>query len=782
MLSKNKSIMIILIIIIMLGSTLTPGCLDQEDNKKNNKSGSTSQGVIIIPAASTLSTDNPKYEMSSYYRSDGLTINSSISEYTLPLDLSSITNIDDFNSKLFLTEEQKNIIKSNGFVVIDYGDEDDIIQAYKDMKERYELPIFVTTDTILHLYHIQFDEILKGIEEREFFDKILNLTKSLFDKSKEDYDTFTDSDLKEAAKRNIAFFSVALSLLQTPTEDYDGSENIYEINYNIPSYVQEEVNSEINLIEEQEKFEFSPIFLYKEDYTQYKPRGHYTQSEKLKRYFKALMWYGRISFLLKGGEPNGPTMPFLISEQDSKIQTIQASLIASYLPNVDVNEEKAEDIWNRLYVVTSFFVGTSDDLTPYEYLDSIKEVYGLEFNTSDLPDDDKIFDLKVELAKKRSPEIYGGTGEITIVKPPGDPFTIEDLNQTLEKTKGMRLMGQRFIPDSYMFQQLVFPAVDPYTGGEDTPFTWVPTDGGPTRGFPRGLDIMAVLGSQKALEILEEEGDTEYTNYYKQLNMLKENFSSLNTTEWNKNLYFSWIYTLKSLLKEYNSSYPSFMQTESWQKKELHTALASWAELRHDTILYAKQSYTPGKATSIEPQEKPVVGYVEPTPEFYVRILALTQMTKNGLTDLNVLTTTEKNRLESLETIIQRLLEITQKELENQELTESDYQFIRNFGESLDSIVTGVKDKGKETTIIADVHTDINTKEVLEEGVGYVDLILVAYKVPDGRIIMGAGPVMSYYEFKHPMNDRLTDEKWKTMLEENDTPDRAPWTNDFILE
>lgn len=30
--------------------------------------------------------------------------------------------------------------------------------------------------------------------------------------------------------------------------------------------------------------------------------------------------------------------------------------------------------------------------------------------------------------------------------------------------------------------------------------------------------------------------------------------------------------------------------------------------------------------------------------------------------------------------------------------------------------------------------------EVLEEGVGYVDLALVAYKVPDGRIILGAGP------------------------------------------
>ncbi|MDY6822077.1 MAG: DUF3160 domain-containing protein [Deferribacterota bacterium] len=30
------------------------------------------------------------------------------------------------------------------------------------------------------------------------------------------------------------------------------------------------------------------------------------------------------------------------------------------------------------------------------------------------------------------------------------------------------------------------------------------------------------------------------------------------------------------------------MNTDAWQLKELTTALASWSQLRHDTILYAK--------------------------------------------------------------------------------------------------------------------------------------------------------------------------------------------------
>lgn len=766
---KHDKKIIPIIIVCLLASTILPGCIQQEGG--NVPLGT---GVITIPATTAASTKNPKYAMASYYSSDELVINANIPQYTLPLDLTSITNIDNIYSRFSLNEEQKNLLENNSFVVIKYRAEDDIIKPYKDMTQQ-NIPVFVTSDTLLHLYHIQFDQILKGIEEREFFDKILDISKTLFDKSIEDYNTFQDTILKEAARRNIAYFTVGLSLLQTPTEGYNNSEEIKEISYTIPSYVQEEVTDEISFIEAHAGFSDSPIFHYKEDYSQYVPRGHYTQSEKLKRYFKTMMWYGRISFLMKGGEPHCQDCIFLISEEDAKIATIQACLMATGLPSLKSNDETLEDLWNKIYVVTSFFVGTADDLTPYEYLNCIRDVYGLEFNATELVNDTKLLDLKVEIANLRSPKIYGGTGEIIITP----PFTIEKLYKMLEKTKGMRLMGQRFIPDSYMFQQLVFPAVDPYTG-TGHPFTMELTGGGPTRAFPRGLDVMAVLGSKRALEILEREGDTQYSHYYEQLNSLKENFSKLNTTEWNKNLYFSWIYTIKSLLTEYNTSYPVFMQTKAWQDKQLQTTLASWTELRHDTILYAKQSYTPLKS-SYEP-DYPVVGYVEPVPEFYSRILALTKMTREGLTGLNVLNNTETSRLENLESILERLISISKTELENKELTDDEYEFIRNFGDNLDDVVTGVKNKGKETTLIADVHTDTNTQQVLEEGVGYVDLILVAYMVPDGHMIIGAGPVFSYYEFKHPMNDRLTDEQWLDMLQKGEQPDRPGWIGSFLSE
>jgi len=223
------------------------------------------------------------------------------------------------------------------------------------------------------------------------------------------------------------------------------------------------------------------------------------------------------------------------------------------------------------------------------------------------------------------------------------------------------------------------------------------------------------------------------------------------------------------------------MQTNAWKDKEMNTALASWTELRHDTILYSKQSYTPLSGSSpgqIPPEEKPFVGCVEPVPDFYARLLALTNMTNQGLDNMSVLDPASKARLTSLEGILSRLQVISEKELKNEELTTDDYEFIKNFGDQVKGTIADVDDKAAKTTIVADVHTDGNTKKVLEEGVGYVNMVVVAYKLPDGRIINCAGPVMSHYEFKQPMQDRLTDEEWRQMLETN-PPQKPEWTSTY---
>ena len=365
-----------------------------------------------------------------------------------------------------------------------------------------------------------------------------------------------------------------------------------------------------------------------------------------------------------------------------------------------------------------------------------------------------------------SPQIFGGTGNAGVVL----PVTEETLNEILDNTKGMRLMGRRFIPDSYMFQNLVFPRVGSYIGDlNDLPFTVAISNSGLVRGYPRGLDVMALLGSEQARDILIQEGDTDYEDYWDRFNELAEEFGPLSPEEWNRNLYWGWLYSLRALITGYGDGYPAFMQTPAWSKRSLNSALASWTELRHDTILYAKQDY--GVNFSSGPSY-----YVEPVPEFFGRLLTLTRMTRLGLSDMAALSDEAREKLMLLEEMLNRLIEIATKELTNQPLSGQDRWDILNYlvlGE-LEYLVGAYPDTPK-TTLVADVHTCVSERMVLEEAVGKVDLIVVACPLPDGSAFLAAGPVLSYYEFKHPMEDRLTDEKWRELLDSPNKPERPAW-------
>lgn len=704
-----------------------------------------------------------KLSLSRYYVPFENTIVPNSPTYTLPVDVDAISNYDQINT-LFSIDSADTLLSTNGFAVLEHDwsqhfydveENDDIISPYRFLYES-GIPMFITADTLLHLYHVQFDETLKEVEETEFYEDITGLTDALSVQAQAAYETL-DGNLKEAAKRNVAFLSVAARLLD-PSEE-------------APDYVSETVGQELALIQSHIGFADSPLFVYREDYSQYVPRGHYTRSEELERYFKALMWCGRLSFLLKGHEDWGPTGEALISPYEADIQTLQAVLLARALDEVSVTDGRVgREVWDRMYAVTAYYVGLADDLTPYEYMQAANTVFGAGFDTAVLEEADALFELRVELAQLRMPQIYGGTGEIYLTP----PITPESLNEVLLKTQGMRFMGQRFIPDSYMFQHLVFPEVLGYTG-TGNPFTLGETGGGLSRCYPRGLDVLAVMGSQRAYEILIAEGDTDYVDFDTAFAELQAEFSTISETDWNRNLYWGWLYALKVLVQPTGAGYPAFMGTTAWAHKTLNAALASWTELRHDTILYAKQSNTPGW-TSIP--DAPA--YVEPVPEFFGQLLALTKMTRTGLLDLDALSETAENRLINLEALLETLIGIANKELTGEALDAGDLLFISTFAAQLEYTVFGVDSEGVKTTLVADVHTHGNEGQVVEEGVGEVDLIVAVCPTYTGELFLAVGPTLSYYEFKHPMSDRLTDEAWRDLLASPSAPQRPPWSISFM--
>lgn len=702
-----------------------------------------------------------------HYEPVKVSVNPKIPAYSLPLREQDIINIKDAEK----LKVDVNRLLQQGFVVKPFGKVEHIDEPYETLREM-NIPIFITADTVLHLYHIQFDQTLMDIEEREFIPDLEALSRALQKWALQGWDKEADPGLKESFRRLAGFFTVGLKLQQDKT--------------NIPACVQMEVAQELQAIETHQGFANSPLFTYREDYSQYVPRGHYTKSEALKRYFKTMMWYGRMVFIAKGGEPWGSEgEPNLVSAKEGQIQSMAAALMTQVLSSLPVDHRKARGVWDRMYTVTAYYVGLADDLTVEDYLPCVNAALSGKTPAA-LQQPKTYLAFQWEVAKRRSPAIYGGTGEET------DPLEGEPdpevLKKTLEKTKGLRFMGQRFVPDSYMLGKLVSPTVGAPQGATPRQFTYVRSENGPIRGFPRGLDVLNVLGSDRAKAILADLGDDRYKNYAETVSALQGEFSKLSPADWNRNLYWSWLYSLQALLRTFGTGYPTFMTTEPYEAKNVTTALASWSQLRHDTILYAKQSYT-GASTGPLPQRFPVEGYVEPLPEFYARLLALTRMTTKGLDVMGVLQEGARRRLSNFEVVLQRLLSLSEKELNHQELTKEDYLYIRNFvhairgsgmvedgeGNIVRQVITEsqkpssrVADYGNydpnKTILIADVHTDQNSGMALEEGTGYVELMVAAYRMPQGHIVIGAGPVLSYYEFKHPMGDRLTDEKWRERL------------------
>ncbi|MDY7009672.1 MAG: DUF3160 domain-containing protein [Planctomycetota bacterium] len=802
------------------------------------------EDALIGSAKKLPGCGNLPERMAKYYKPVEVEVKPASPQYKLPLDLTKLANVD-FAGKMFELRNEAvkgkfdNLLKNNGFAVLAGVHGDDVAGFYKSLKNR-GLPIFITSDSLLHLYHIQFDETLKAIEEREFFNDATLISKTIQAEALKLYNS-TDGELKEAAKLLVGYATVPVVVLyQTDlgaeaaaalkevsalpnrpspqqknaiSEKYDelldalAAEGritrgqliwrweplkkdlaVYvkahpadkDVSKLIPKIVDKEVRAELELIAAHKVFDASPLFTYKEDYFQYVPRGHYTRSKKLKQYFKALMWYGRMTFIIRGKtkDTEGRFLKAVVSVEEARRQTLAAAMLAGMMEKKLADDRTLAEAWDRIYSVTAYYVGFADDLTPYEYRGAIRGAIGEAVTASSLTDAKKFFEYRKALAQLRKPEIYSGLGNLE-----GPPATIADeatLAKALGLTQGMRLMGQRYIPDSFMMGKLVYPTVGLYQGGENKPFTYVMSDGGPIRGFPRGLDVMTVLGSDRARHWIKKLGDDQYQRYDETLAKLQKQFGEVDRGGWNRNMYWSWLYALKALLAEYPGGYPTFMQTPAWRDKQLSAALASWSQLRHDTILYAKQSYTMRAGSAMPPRPKMVEGYVEPVPEFYARLLALTRMTITGLDDFKVLDDQSRSRLVSLEKVVARLLDISQAELANKKLTADDYAFIRSFGEQLKSVVAGVNSDGLETTIVADVHTDGNTRQVLEEGTGYLHTMVAVYPMPDGGLVAGVGPVLSHYEFKHPMSDRLTDEAWKKMLGAK-APKVPAWAETFTV-
>ncbi len=631
---------------------------------------------------------------------------------------------DSVKIKYNLTGDEISLLEKNGFVVTERLSNYSFGAAFADVYHT-DLPVFISTDAILHSIHMSYDAILMSVEEKTLVPELDSLLAAMHKALPILAMKYSGNPEVKTMLRDVDVY------LTVPRWLLDGSAS--------PVFAENSplVDSLLDFVSGQNVVGY-PLFSStprKIDFSQFTPRGHYTRTQQLTRYFKAMIWLGRIELYLTSPK----SLDNRQTDADIQRQTIDAVLIKELVESANVIPRLG-----MIDDIIKYFVGESDNVT-LPNLAYITTSINLQ-DAHELLDTTRWREFQDTLLTK-SFAIQRILSQL-LEKNPMDPDRVEPASAFL-------LLGQRFIVDSYVTGNVVYDRI------------------AAKRMLPSPLDVLFATGNDAAAQLLRAELDTY--GYSPNLAALRYLIDSYGKDFWSVSIYNAWLNSVRALNPPSDrDSLPAFMQTAAWWQEKMNTQLASWAQLRHDNLLYAKQSYTPWIICSY-PE-----GYVEPVPAFYdeVKSFADAAFMKFRLPPFNA--TNGAEYFHTLRNVADTLGSISRKELSGTQLSDAEKGFLRRV--LYDVNMCGIEYDGWYTRlflspqaltdsnmVVADIHTSPTDDLgglvgwVLHVGTGPVNMAIVTADLPGGGLTTFVGPVMSYYEHVSTNFKRLTDEEWKTM-------------------
>ena len=487
------------------------------------------------------------------------------------------------------------------------------------------------------------------------------------------------------------------------------------------------------------------------------------------------MWPGRTELYLT--KPKSDTLlcppP---SFTDVKRQIIDSYLIKEL---IDVSNSYSDyaDIENTIKI----FAGEQDNVT-LDNLSYLKNAISLN-DANELLDSLKVVEFQDTL-KNQSFAYQLILSQILF----SDPMSPD----SIVPASAFMLFGQRFVIDSYVTASVVFDRIQ----------------GGVCRLFPSLQDVLFSLGNSASAQLLVD----ELNNYHYSSNLaaLRYLIDSYDDEFWNANLYSNWLNVIRKLNPpEDRNNLPPFMQTAAFWQEKMNTQLASWTELRHDNLLYAKQSYTGGTICSYP------YSYVEPFPEFYQTLKDFSVSAANKIQTINFSDPQYQYEitmyLNTLGNVMDTLKRIAEKELNQELLSSGEITFLKNmiyengsvgsgetpykgwypklfYRDDIAATLTTLSNPGlmESDHLVADMHT-IPTDcagnimgWVKHVGTGPINLGVFVTPWNDGVQTAFIGPVMSYYEYTTEDFLRLTDQEWNNQYLQSAL--RPEWVNIYLAD
>lgn len=540
-----------------------------------------------------------------------------------------------------------------------------------------------------------------------------------------------------------------LDAVNPPTDPRTVAQRVNALKARLPAGLAEQAESEVARILKAESNGDPTLFsaydpVKQADFTQFRPRSHYTKTEELAGYFRAMMYLGRNGYALNGG-----AKPATLGLTDTL-------LVTQVLARKNAAGVSPAEQWRVLMEITGFFAGQSDDLTFIETAAWIQQTLGrAELTLADATNPEVLAKLQAALGSLRPPQIISAER--------GRPQTDADLKPEF------RIFGQRFSFDAWVLNRFITENLT----------------------MPSGLFIPAAFGdkaagnySQQFIKDLFASPEDPLKDFTTTLAKVRPVLDAATDDQWFGSLAGQQLHSLSLLAGERSANHPFYMRSPAFAAKNLESMLGHWTEIKHDTVLYAKQSYA--EAGEGGESDKPLPpmprGFVQPDLRFWREMERLAEFTKSGVKKHKLLMDVDEewSPLTRFHTDMQLCRKLADKEARGESLTKDEYESIWTFSLSyMDNAIDGHDvpdaDRGK-SALITDVHTDAYRNEVLQEALGR-PCVMIALVANEGAPRLVAGMAYHHFEFTAPADKRATDEEWRQRVyaEKPDLPQRAKW-------